>query len=154
MQEHAALATDCGATPFLVEDGDVLRLSGNRPEVVEGVPAGRLAVDGDRLLPMDGAIIAARRRMMFNGVVMASLAVDGQGKVLADPQISAPGLFEIGAPEPALIAADLRRAVGEMPPALRREDDQLREAARSALRKALGRRLRKRPTVEVHLLRV
>ena len=38
---------------------DVLRLSGNRPEVVEGVPVGRLAVDGERLLPVDGALIAA-----------------------------------------------------------------------------------------------
>lgn len=154
MQEHAALAGACGATPFLVEDGDVLRLSGNRPEVVEAVPAGRLAVDGDRLLPMDGSLLAARRRMMFNGVVMASLAVDAQGKVLGDPQISAPGLFETGDPEPAMIAADLRRAVGELPAGLRREDDQLREAARGALRKAVSRRLRKRPTVEVHLLRI
>jgi ribonuclease J len=132
----------------------VLRLSGNRPEVVESVPAGRLAVDADRLVPMDGAILAARRRMMFNGVVVASIAVDGQGKVLGEPQISAPGLFETGDVEPALIAADLRRAVGELPAALKREDDALREATRSALRKAVGRRLRKRPTVEVHLLRI
>ncbi len=154
MQEHAALAAECGAAPFLIEDGDVLRLSGNRPEVVEGVPTGRLAIDGDRLIPIDGSLLAARRRMMFNGVVMASLAVDGQGRVLGNPQISAPGLFETGDPDPELIAADLRRAVGDLPAALRREDDQLREAVRSAVRKAVGRRLRKRPTVEVHLLRV
>ena len=154
LQEHAALARECGSIPHLVEDGDVLRLSGNRPEVVEGVPTGRLAVDGERLLPMDGAVIAARRRMLFNGVVMASLAVDGQGRVLGDPQVSAPGLFDIGDIEPGAIAGELRRAVSEMPAALRREDDALREAARSALRKAVGRRLRKRPTVEVHLLRM
>ncbi|WP_198370787.1 ribonuclease J [Roseomonas rosulenta] len=154
MQEHAALATECGATPFLIEDGDVLRLSGNRPEVVESVPAGKLAVDADRLVPMDGAVLAARRRMMFNGVVVASLAVDGQGRVLGEPQISAPGLFDTGDAEPGLIAADLRQAVSALPAALKREDDALREATRSALRKAVGRRLRKRPTVEVHLLRV
>jgi len=154
MQEHAALASDCGAMPFLIEDGDVLRLSGNRPEVVEGVPAGRLVVDGDRLIPMEGGLLAARRRMMFNGVVMASLAVDGQGRVLGEPQISAPGLFETDDPEPSMIAADLRRVVADLPATLRREDDPLREAVRSALRKSVGRRLRKRPTVEVHLLRV
>jgi ribonuclease J len=154
MQEHAALATDCGAKPFLIEDGDVLRLSGNRPEIVESVPAGRLAVDADRLVPMDGAILAARRRMMFNGVVVASLAVDGQGRVLGEPQISAPGLFDTGDAEPGLIAADLRQAVAALPAALKREDDALREATRGALRKAVSRRLRKRPTVEVHLLRV
>jgi ribonuclease J len=154
MQDHGALATECGSMPFLIEDGDVLRLSGNRPEVVESVPAGRLAIDGDRLIPMEGGLLAARRRMMFNGVVMASFAVDGQGRVLGEPQISAPGLFEPGDPEPGIIAADLRRVVADLPAALRREDDPLREAARSALRKAVGRRLRKRPTVEVHLLRV
>lgn len=154
MQDHGALATECGSMPFLIEDGDVLRLSGNRPEVAESVPAGRLAIDGERLIPMEGGLLAARRRMMFNGVVMASLAVDGQGRVLGEPQISAPGLFEPGDPEPGIIAADLRRVVADLPAALRREDDPLREAARSALRKAVGRRLRKRPTVEVHLLRV
>ena len=92
--------------------------------------------------------------MMFNGVVVASLAVDGQGRVLGQPQVSAPGLFDLGDAEPVLIAADLREAVSALPAALKREDDALREAARSALRKAVGRRLRKRPTVEVHLLRV
>jgi len=154
MQEHAALASECGAVPFLLEDGDVLRLSGNRPEVVEAVPAGRLAVDGERLLPMEGGLLAARRRMMFNGVVIASLALDGQGRILGEPQISAPGLYESGDAEPALIGAELRRALAELPAPLRREDDQLREALRAALRKAVGRRLRKRPAVEVHLIRV
>jgi ribonuclease J len=154
MQEHGALARDCGAMPFLIEDGDILRLSGNRPEIVESVPTGRLAIDGDRLLPLDGAVIAARRRMLFNGMVVASLAVDAQGRVLGEPQISAPGLFELGDAEPAVIAAEFRRAIADLPSALKREDDQLREAARSALRKAVGRRLRKRPMVEVHLLRL
>lgn len=154
MQEHAALATECGAVPFLIEDGDALRLSGNRPEVCESVPSGRLAVDGERLVPMDGSLLAQRRRMMFNGVVVASLAVDGQGRLLGDPQISAPGLFETGDPEPGLIAAELRRGLADMPAALRRGDDELREAVRATLRKQVGRRLRKRPTVEVHVIRV
>jgi ribonuclease J len=154
LSEHAALARDCGATPFLVEDGDVLRLAPGRPEVVEGVPTGRLALDGERLLPLAGGVLAARKRMLFNGVVMASLAVDGAGRVIGAPLVSAPGLFDPGDDEPARIAADLARAVGDLPGPLRREDDALREAARSALRKAVGRRLRKRPSVEVHLLRV
>ncbi len=154
LSEHAALARDCGATPILVEDGDVLRLSSNRPEVVEGVPVGRLALDGERLLPLDGPIISARKRMLFNGVVMASLAVDGNGRVLGEPQVSAPGLFDMMDGTPSELAAELRRIVGDLPAPLRREDDALREAARSALRKAVGKRLRKRPNVEVHLLRV
>jgi ribonuclease J len=154
LTEHAALATSLGVTPMLVEDGDVLRLSGNRPDVVESVPIGRLAVDNGRLLPMTGGVLAARKRMLFNGVVVASLAVDQSGRVLGTPQVSAPGLFEGTDAAPAQIADEVGRAIAELPAGLRREDDALREAVRGVLRKALGRRLRKRPMVEVHLLRV
>lgn len=158
LQEHAALAREMGATPVLVEDGDVLRLgplAGNAtPDVVEGVPTGQLALDGERLLPLEGGVLGARRRMLFNGIVMASLAVDQSGRVLGSPVVSAPGLFDMGDAEPGQIADELARAVADMPPVLKREDDTLRDAARTALRKAMGRRLRKRPSVEIHLLRV
>jgi ribonuclease J len=154
LTEHAALAEEMGAKPLLVEDGDVLRLAPGSADVVESVPTGRLVVDEGRLLPLSGGVLAARKRMLFNGVVIASFAVDATGRVLGEAKVSAPGLFDTADSEPARIAADLTRAVEGLPSALRREDDALREAARAALRKALGRRLRKRPAVEVHLLRV
>jgi ribonuclease J len=154
MQEHADLARAAGAKPVLLNDGDVLRLSGNRAEVIEAVPTGRLAVDGERLLPLDGDVIAARRRMMFNGVVLASVALDRQGRVLGDPVITAPGLFAEADAEPGLVAAELRRSIADLPAGLRDDDETLRESLRGALRKALGRRFKKRPNVEIHVIRV
>ncbi|SUE43819.1 ribonuclease J [Roseomonas gilardii] len=154
LEQHAELARAIGATPILIEDGDVLELSGNKPDVVDSVPTGRLAIDGDRLLPLEGGVLSARRRMLFNGVIVASLAVDRDGRVRGEPQVSAPGLFEQLDAAPGQIAAELARAVEELPLNLRRDDDPLREAARAILRRALGRRLRKRPMVDVHLLRV
>ena len=154
LSEHAALAKQCGASPVLIEDGDMLRLSPGKAEVCEGAPTGRLVIDGHRLLPMDGGVMAARKRMLFNGVVVGSLAVDANGRVLGTPQVSAPGLFEGTDIEPGLLAGDLARAVNDLPGGLKREDDALREAARAVLRKAVGKRLRKRPNVEIHLLRV
>ncbi|WP_137178631.1 ribonuclease J [Roseomonas sp. AR75] len=154
MNEHANLAEALGADAYVIEDGDVLKLAPGTPDIVESVPVGRLAVDGDRLLPLDGDVLAARKKMLFNGVVIASLAVDGAGRVLGQPQVSAPGLFDGTDGETAQIAADLARAVVELPAPMKREDGALREAARTAVRRAVGRRLRKRPSVEVHLLRV
>lgn len=154
MQRHAELAREVGAEAHVIEDGDVLRLSGNRPEVVESVPTGRMVVDGDRLLPLEGGVLAARRRMLFNGVVVASLAVDGEGRVRGEPQVSAPGLFEQLDEAPSQIASELSRALADLPAHTRREEDKLRDAARTALRRALGRRMRKRPMVDIHLLRV
>jgi ribonuclease J len=154
MNEHANLAESLGTDAYVIEDGDVLRLAPGTPDIVEGVPVGRLAVDGERLLPLDGDVLQARKKMLLNGVVIASLAVDGSGRVLGKPQVSAPGLFEGTDDEPEQIAADLARAVVDLPAPLKREDGALREAARTAVRRAVGRRLRKRPNVEVHLLRV
>jgi ribonuclease J len=154
MNEHANLAESLGAIAHVIEDGDVLRLAPGKVDVVESVPVGRLAIDGDRLLRLDGDVLAARKKMLLNGLIVASFVVDGAGKVLGRPQISAPGLFEETGEESGQIAADLARAVTEMPGNLKREDGLLREAARTAVRKAVGRRLRKRPSVEVHLMRV
>src|SRR6185312_12906865 len=50
-----------------------------------------LVPDGGRLVPLSGAVMSARRRMLFNGVVVASLAVDEAGRLRSAPRVSAPG---------------------------------------------------------------
>jgi ribonuclease J len=154
LSAHAALAQELGVTPILVEDGDILSLAPGRPEVVDSAPVGRLVVDGNRLVPLQGSVMGARRRMLFNGVVIASLAVDEAGRLRGTPRISAPGLFDPEDPETDRILRDFADSIADLPSNLRRDDESLIEAAKSALRKALGRRLQKRPLVDVHLLRV
>jgi ribonuclease J len=154
LSAHAALAQEAGATPILIEDGDMLSLAPGAAEVVDSAPVGRIAVDGSRLVPLDGNVFAARKRMLYNGIVLGSLAVDAGGRVMGAARVSAPGLFEPDDPETARVAADFGAAVADLPLALRRDDAALTEAARAALRRALGRRLQKRPLVDVHLLRV
>ncbi len=154
LSAHAALARDAGVVPMLLEDGDVLQLSSNKPEVVDSAPVGRLVLDGNRLVPLSGGVLAARRRMLFNGVVLASVAVDASGALLGKPQISAPGLFESDDPESDRVTREFAAAFAELAPSLRRDPVALPDAARAALRRALGRRLQKRPLVDVHLLRV
>ncbi len=154
LSAHAALAKEAGATPILLEDGDMLSLAPGRPEVVDSAPVGRLALDGNRVVPLNGGVLAARRRMLFNGVVLGSFAVDGAGKVMGQARVSAPGLFEPDDPEAARVTAEFTQAVAGLPALLRRDDSALADAARAALRRALGKRLQKRPMVDVHLLRV
>lgn len=154
MQAHAALAKESGSMPMILEDGDVLSLAPGRPEVVDSAPVGRLALDGNRVVPLEGGVLAARRRMLFNGVVLGSFAVDRTGRVMGQPQVSAPGLFEPDDPEATRVTNDFTQAVQGLPAALRLDDSALADAARSALRRALGRKQQKRPMVDVHLLRV
>ncbi len=154
LSAHAALAQEAGATPLLLEDGDILQLAPGRAEVIDSAPVGRLVLDGTRLVPLTGRVLSARRRMLFNGVVVASVAVDEAGRLRGSPRISAPGLFEAEDPENDRIAGEFAAALGDLPAPLRRNDVALVDAARAALRRAIGRRVQKRPLVDVHLLRV
>ncbi len=154
LSAHAELAREAGAMPVLIEDGDILSLSPNRVEVTDSAPVGRLVLDGTRLVPLAGGVMSARRRMLFNGVVLGSLAVDASGRLCGTPRLSAPGLFEPEDPETGRILRDFAAAVADLPAAVRREDASLEEAARTALRRALGKRLGKRPMVDVHVMRV
>ena len=154
MSAHAELARQCGATPILIEDGDILRLSGNGPEIVDSAPVGRLALDGNRLVPLNGGVLSARRRMLFNGVVLGSAAMDKSGRLVGRPKVTAPGLFEDDDPERERVVTAFAEGLASLPAGLRDDEAALADAARSALRRALGRRLQKKPMVDVHLLRV
>ena len=151
---HAGLASEQGAKPLMLEDGDILRLAPGVPRVIDSAPVGRLAVDGNRLVPMTGGVLAARRRMLFNGVVIGSLVVDDSGRIRGMAQISAPGLFEPEDPETARMIAEFTASVADLPAPMRQDDFALAESARASLRRAVGRRLQKRPLVDVHLMRI
>ena len=63
-------------------------------------------------------------------------------------------MFEPDDPETDRITGEMSVSLGDLPASMRRDDAALTEAARTALRRALGKRLQKRPLVEVHVLRV
>ncbi|MEA2739591.1 MAG: ribonuclease, partial [Acetobacteraceae bacterium] len=154
LSAHAELAREAGAIPFMMEDGDIITLSPDRPAITDSAPVGRLVLDGTRIVPLKGEVMAARRRMLFNGVVVASVAVDQGGNVRGRPRVSAPGLLDPDDPDTERVADDFADQLQDLPANLRRDDAALQDAARTALRRTLGRKLGKRPMVDVHLIRV
>ncbi|WP_419729276.1 ribonuclease J [Lichenicola sp.] len=154
LSAHAELAREEGVTPILLEDGDILNLAPGRVEVVDSAPTGRLALDGNRILPMNGGVLAARRKMLFNGMVLASLVVDASGRVVGKPMLSAPGLFDGDDAESIRVNGAFVAGLAEIPASVRQDEDNFRDAVKTTLRRALGRKLQKRPLVDVHLMRV
>ena len=154
LSAHAELAREAGATPFMMEDGDIITLYPGRPAITDSAPVGRLVLDGTRLVPLKGEVMSARRRMLFNGIVVASVAVDQAGNLRGRPRVSAPGLLDPDDPETDRVADDFADSLLDLPASLRRDDAALQDAAKSALRRTLGRKLGKRPMVDVHLIRV
>jgi ribonuclease J len=154
---HARLAGECQVQqPILVENGEMVRLAGGRAEIVDEVHVGRLASDGNSLLPLGGVALRDRRRVTMNGSAVATLVVDRRGHLVAPPEVSVIGLLEPDAAEKAAPAlrAGVERTLDDLPPGLRRDDQAIREAARRALRRLINERFGKRPLVEIHLVRL
>ncbi|QNT78894.1 ribonuclease J [Entomobacter blattae] len=154
LSSHATLAKEHGAQAILLEDGDLLNLSPGEVKVIDTAVTGQLAVDGGRLLPIDGDIMSKRRKMLYNGMIIASLAIDDEGYLIGDPKISAPGLLTKEDPEAERVTESFAVAIENLPEEIRLDDNLLKEASKTALRRAFGNKLQKRPLVDVHLLRV
>ena len=152
---HAKLAEECQVPqPLVVENGEMVRFAAGRAAVVDEVPVGRLASDGKALLPVTGAALKERRRVLANGGAIATLVLDRKGRLAAPPEVSPIGLVE----EATKLAPDLcdavARAIEELPAAAARDDQPVRDAARRALRSTIGERLGKKPLIEIHLIRL
>ena len=64
------------------------------PQVIDHVATGRLAVDGRRLVPIDGAVIRERNRIRFNGAAVATVVMDAKGGLVGDPQLTVQGVLD------------------------------------------------------------
>jgi len=157
MVAHADLARTCQVQETIVPtNGTLIRLAPGPAAVVGQVHAGRLALEGDTLVPLDSPALKTRGKIAVEGVVVATVVVDRAGKLVAEPRLAAPGLYdpEDDADAIADLVEALRRAVAAAPANVRRDDAALEEAVRRALRKAVRAGRGKRPVVDLHLVRV
>jgi len=155
--EHAELAKSCGvAETMVIANGDMLRLAPGEPEIVGQVQTGKLAVDGNRLVPLESAIMRDRYRTVHNGSAVVTIVLDKTGKVLGDPQVSAVGLLdpEHEAEEHDAVVEAVKEALKDMPAAARRDDEVTREEIRLAVRRHLKKSHGKKPLTDVHLVRI
>lgn len=156
LHANARLARECGVPSTEVAmNGTVLRLTRAGAEPIATVPTGRLALDGRRIVPLDGQVVRGRRRMLHQGAVMVSLVLDRRGRPVGRPAISFEGLFETEEPrterqvrEVVIEALDLLRPEQRMDE--RAVEGRVSAAVRRLLRAAIG----KRPGVTVHVIRL
>lgn len=143
----------------VVENGDMLRLHPGPVEVIGQTTVGRKAVQGRRLIPLEGATLHQRKRIAGAGFALATLVLDGRGRMVDEPQITFAGLTEDLDDEAEDDVYDqavdaLDGAVAGLSKAAAGDDDRVAEAARRALRRCLRECFGRRPVVEIHVVRM
>jgi ribonuclease J len=153
LAEHARFARTQGVPQGIVQqNGQVVRLAPNGPEIVGHEKVGRLILDGDVILAADGSTMNERRKISANGVISVAFAMNDDDRLVGDVQIGLEGIpveedreaFVEEACDAAAAAA--RKAKGG--------EDKLREAVRLAVRRCATEWTGKKPVIDVMLLRV
>ncbi len=155
---HAGLATECQVADVIVpENGQVIRLNAQSgSEMVGTIHHGVLALDGNRLIEIEDGPVQERLRLMHNGVVNLVIVIDDRGELVADPQVQMVGVVddnEYDEVEDELLAS-VEIALDEMSRGKRRDDDQVAETCRIAIRRRIRKLFDKKPVITTSVVRV
>ena len=152
LAEQARFALAHGVPEAVVQkNGEIIRLAPGDTKKMEEVRVGRLVLDGDVILPADGATMNERRRMSYAGLIAVTVPVGKDGQLAGDPLVKPFGIpveedredFIADATDSARRAFDTKTG-----------EDQMREAVRLAVRRCATAWTGKKPLVEVTLLKV
>ena len=152
MAEQARLALSHGVPHAVIQkNGDVIRLAPGEPKKLDEVRVGRLVLDGDVILPADGATITERRRMGFGGLITVAVPVGEDGRLAGKPLIRPFGV-PVEEDREDFIADATDAATRAFSPDA--DEERVREAVRLAVRRCATLWTGKKPLVEVMLLQV
>jgi ribonuclease J len=152
LAEHARLALSHGIHHAVVQkNGDVIRLAPGDPKKLDEVRVGRLVLDGDVILPADGATINERRRMGFGGLITVALPLGEDGQLAGKPLVRPFGV-PVEEDRDDFIADATDAATRAFSPG--GDEERMREAVRLAVRRCATLWTGKKPLVEVMLLQV
>ena len=94
MIEHINFAKEMQVPyPIRVENGDIVKIyPGNKPEVYDKAPSGRLYVDGNIPVEEDSKSIKERKNLSSNGYMEVTILVTPKGNIHKRPILSFKGL--------------------------------------------------------------
>ena len=133
------------------KNGDVIRLAPGEPKKIDEVRVGRLVLDGDVILPADGATVTERRRMGYGGLITVALPVGDDGELAGTPLIRPFGV-PVEEDRDDFIADATDAAPRAYQPG--GDEDKVRESVRLAVRRCATLWTGKKPLVEVMMLQV
>ena len=95
MAEHVSFAKEMQIPKsLLIENGDIIKLlPGNKPEIIDKAPSGKIYLDGSVNVETDSQSIKDRKNLSINGYLEITLIVSNNGNI-KKPVISYKGIPE------------------------------------------------------------
>ena len=154
---HASLADGCqvGQT-ILPENGAMIRLSGNRADIIDNVPTGALTYEKGNIIQLQADMMRVRRRMLWNGAVTVSVVLNQLGTLCTVPSIAQSGLADgdIAINYIAATSIAVEDAITSLSETARQNDSSVEEVVSQAVRRVARSMFGLRPIAQLHIMRV
>jgi ribonuclease J len=157
MAEHISFAKEMQVPyPVQVENGDIVRLfPGQKPEVFDKAPVGKLYVDGIISVNEDSQSIRERKNLAQNGYLEVTILINGKGKLFKKPLVSFKGLPIEEAQD---FFYDLEDEIENISRTFslnnKKQESNLIEALKISCRKIVKEKTGKKPYTNINLVRV
>ena len=142
--------------PIKVENGDLVRLyPGNKPEVYDKAPSGRIYVDGNIGVEEDAKSIKDRKNLSENGFMEVTVLVTSKGKIYKRPILNYKGLpineneeFILGLEE------EIEKTTKTFSLSKKNQESNLIDALKITCRKYSKEKTGKKPITNINLVRI
>jgi ribonuclease J len=159
LEAQADLARSCQIENVIVpNNGSIICLGPDKPEIIDHVETGLIAVDARRLVRADHHSIVARRKMQYSGVIHISLVVNDRGDLIADPEMTTDGILDLENADDIRFEENMFAEIEDIFVDMKRKDRQddhfISEEIRIGLRRFVFNALGMKPKTTVHVIRV
>ena len=157
LKGNIEVAKECGIKKGLIlKNGLLVKLAPDKPKVLGSVTTGKLILDGKNIIPLNEEAIKHRKKMLYNGTLLISLAIDIKKKISTKPIISSKGFFNDEVIK--IFKNDFNKSIFQLIKNSIRghkiKENEIRDKIESYCRKFFKRKLNTRPVFEIHIIKI
>ena len=157
LKGNIEVAKECGIKKGLIlKNGLLVKLAPDKPKVLGSVTTGKLILDGKNIIPLNEEAIKHRKKMLYNGTLLISLAIDIKKKISTKPIISSKGFFNDEVIK--IFKNDFNKSIFKLIKYSIRghkiKENEIRDKIESYCRKFFKRKLNTRPVFEIHIIKI
>lgn len=153
MVEQGRLAKKHGVPHVVIpENGTLIDIMAHGASIVDEVPTGRLALDGNRVISLAHSSLKERYRLSTDGVASVVVTFDEENRLIGVPMLIFNGI-SVGGDIKAACVDDMVYALETLTISERNKDDLVHEHVRLAVQRKIQNELEKKPVVMVHMVR-
>ena len=156
LKGNVEIAKKCGIkTGLILKNGLLLKIAPGEPKVIGTIPSGRLMLDGKKIIPINEEAIKNRKKMLYNGTILISLALNKDNKIISKPVISSKGFFNNQ--NIKIFENNLKNNIHLFLKELNNKkfiDELLKEKINAFTRKFFKKSLDMKPIIEIHIIKI